>query len=99
MSQTSLALTNGRPVGEISLDSTKITGEGGLIDAGLVFPLQIRLNLSSSTGAMITLTEPTYSLHAGSPISDYNQLGPSARINLMVGFSYRSTIHVLNSCQ
>src|SRR5260370_37018051 len=91
MSQTSLALTNGRTIGEIALDSTKITGEGGLTDARLVFPLQIRLNPSSSTGAMITLTELTYSLHSGWPTSEQNQLGPSARINLMVGFTYRST--------
>lgn len=91
MSTTSLALTTGRTIGEISLDPTKITGEGGLTDARLVFPLQIRLNPSSSKGAMITLTELTYSLHSGSPTAEHNQLGPSARINLMVGFSYRST--------
>lgn len=91
MSQTSLSLTNGRTIGEIALDSTKITGEGGLADARLVFPLQIRLHPSSSKGAMITLTELTYSLHYGWPISEHNQLGPSARINLMVGFTCRST--------
>jgi hypothetical protein len=96
MSQTSLALTNGRIIGEISLDPTKITGEGGLTNARLVFPLQIRLNPSSSKGAMIALTELTYSLHSGGPTSEQNQLGPNARINLMVGFTYRSMTYGTN---
>ncbi|HEX7734318.1 MAG TPA: hypothetical protein VF458_05635 [Ktedonobacteraceae bacterium] len=40
---------------------------------------------------MITLTELTYALHSASPVAEHNQLGPSARVNLMVGFTYRST--------
>ncbi len=85
----SISLTGTRIIGELSLDDTRVTGEGGWADPRLVFPLQITLN-PSPAGASLAVTEVTCSLHLTTPASEQNQLGPAQAVKLMYGFTCRA---------
>jgi hypothetical protein len=87
----SISLANSRIIGEVSLDPSRVTSEGGWADPRLVFPLQITLQPQPER-AMLVLTEITYSLHSASPASDFNQIGRAVTSNLMYGFTCRTSV-------
>lgn len=89
MHEVSLTLTNSWIIGTMSLDPSRITGEGAPTYPCLVFPFQFSIYPSKSKGAMIAITHLSASLHAGVPASDQNQLGPGSQMNLY-GFTTRS---------
>jgi hypothetical protein len=87
----SISLTGTRIIGEVSLDDTRVTGEGGWADPRLVFPLQITLN-PSPAGASLAVTEVTCSLHLTTPASEQNQLGLAQVVKLTYGFTCRAIL-------
>lgn len=85
----SISLTGTRIIGELSLDESRVAGEGGWADPRLVFILQLTLNPAQS-GASLVVTEVTCSLHLASPASEQNQLGLAQTVNLVYGFTCRA---------
>lgn len=85
----SISLTGSRIIGELSLDDSRVSGEGGWAEPRLVFPLQITLN-PSPAGATLAVTEVMCSLHLTSPASEQNQLGLAQAVKLMYGFTCRA---------
>lgn len=84
----SISLTGTRIIGEVSLDDTRVAGEGGPAEPRLVLPLQIALN-PSPAGSTLAVTEVTLSLHLTAPASEQNQIGLAQIVKLMDGFICR----------
>src|SRR5260370_25848485 len=76
-------------IGKVRLDSTQVRGEGGWPDTHLIMPMEIEL-YQRPENEQLVLTGISYSFKLEGNPGKANQIGTSARLNLLRNMNYRT---------
>lgn len=76
-------------IGKVRIDSTQIRGEGGWLDPRLIIPIEIEL-FQRPENQQLVLTSISYSLKLNGNPGTVNQLGSTARLDLLRNLNYRT---------
>jgi hypothetical protein len=98
MSNPAWIRISNRGVGNVTLVTNAVYGEGGPHDARLVLPLRVTME-AQPREEMLAVVSLTSSLHLATSASDANQLGPIVTLNLLPEFRCRSLPSGSNSSE